>query len=92
MVPGLKFSLTMSAVAISRSTASLPAGVCRSSARLFLLRLNRGKKPAPEPSSRRVLSPAERLDLDHLGAQVGQHHAAGRAHDHVGEFDDAHAS
>jgi hypothetical protein len=29
---------------------------------------------------------ADRLDLDHLGAQVGQHHAAGRAHHHVGEL------
>src|SRR2546429_220406 len=33
----------------------------------------------------------DRLDLDHLGAHVGQHHAAGRAHDHVREFDDAQA-
>jgi hypothetical protein len=58
MVPGLKFSLTTSAVAISFSTASLPCGVCRSSAMLFLLRLNSGKKPEPEPSSRRVASPS----------------------------------
>ena len=58
---------------------------------LFLLRLNSGKKPAPEPSSLRVLSPRDRLDLDHFRAQVGQHHAAGRAHDHVGELDHAHA-
>ena len=33
----------------------------------------------------------QRLDLDHLGAQVGQDHAAGRAHHHVGELDDADA-
>ena len=32
-----------------------------------------------------------RLDLDHLGAHVGQHHAASGAHDHVGEFDHAQA-
>jgi hypothetical protein len=31
------------------------------------------------------------LDLDDFGAHVGQHHAAGRAHDHVGEFNDAQA-
>ena len=58
MVPGLKFSLTMSAVAMRRSAASRPSGVCRSSATLFLLRLKSGKNPAPDPSRRRVLSPA----------------------------------
>ncbi|KAG1578015.1 hypothetical protein G6F46_015817 [Rhizopus delemar] len=35
----------------------MPSGCFRSSAMLFLLRLNMGKKPAPEPSSRRVESP-----------------------------------
>ena len=34
---------------------------------------------------------ANGLDLDHLGAQIGQHHAAGGAHDHMGEFDHADA-
>src|SRR5206468_12078684 len=34
-----------------------PSGRARSTARLFLLRLNTGKKPAPAASSRRVLSP-----------------------------------
>ena len=58
---------------------------------LFLLRLNSGKKPAPEPSSLRVLSPVKRFDLDDLGPEVGQHQAAGRPHHHVGEFDDADA-
>ena len=31
------------------------------------------------------------LDLDDLGPQVGQHHAAGGAHDHVGELHEAQA-
>src|SRR5882672_823253 len=35
-----------------------PSGRDRSIARLFLLRLNTGKKPAPAASRRRVLSPA----------------------------------
>src|SRR5262247_4620067 len=39
-------------------TTSLPAFFERSMARLFLLRLNTGKNPAPAASSRRVLSPA----------------------------------
>jgi hypothetical protein len=34
---------------------------------------------------------AGRLDLDDFGAEVGQDHAAGRAHHHVGKFDDANA-
>ena len=59
---------------------------------LFLLRLKVGKKPAPEPSRRRVLSPSDRLDLDDFGAEVAQQHAAGRPHHHVGEFDDADAA
>ena len=33
----------------------------------------------------------DRLDLDHLGAEVGQDHAAGRTEDGVGELDDADA-
>ena len=33
----------------------------------------------------------DRLDLDHLGPEVGQDHAAGRPQDRVGEFDDADA-
>jgi hypothetical protein len=34
---------------------------------------------------------ANGLDLDDLCAQVGQHHAAGGPHHHVGKFDDANA-
>ena len=33
----------------------------------------------------------DRLDLDHFGAQVGEHHPARRAHHHVRELDDAQA-
>ena len=32
-----------------------------------------------------------RLDLDHLGAELREDHAAGRAHHHVGHLDDPHA-
>ena len=31
------------------------------------------------------------LDLDDLGPQIGKNHAAGRSHDHVGEFDHSNA-
>ena len=57
IVPGLKFSMSTSADAIRRSTASSPLGSSRPTAMLFLLRLNMRKNPAPVPISRRVLSP-----------------------------------
>src|SRR5688572_11772601 len=56
--PGRKFSVSTSAFFSSLRTSSRPSGFCRSTARLFLLRLNTGKNPAPAASRRRVLSPA----------------------------------
>src|SRR5688572_13088866 len=56
--PGRKFSVSTSAFTRSFRTSSRPSGFCRSTARLFLLRLNTGKNPAPAASRRRVLSPA----------------------------------
>src|SRR5689334_17279799 len=47
----------MSADAISFSMRARSLGLERSALTLFLLRLNSGKKPAPEPISVRVLSP-----------------------------------
>src|SRR3954468_8488415 len=47
----------MSAEAISLSMRARSAGSSRFALTLFLLRLNMRKKPAPEPSSLRVLSP-----------------------------------
>src|ERR1700694_1667002 len=55
--PGRKFSVRTSAPRTSFNTSSRPSGRDRSTARLFLLRLKTGKKPAPAASSRRVLSP-----------------------------------
>src|SRR5882762_9602948 len=56
--PGRKFSVSTSLRSISLSTRSRPSECLRSTARLFLLRLNTGKNPAPACSSRRVLSPS----------------------------------
>src|SRR5262245_33905064 len=56
--PGRKFSVRTSLERINFSTPARPSARCRSIARLFLLRLNTGKKPAPAASRRRVLSPA----------------------------------
>src|SRR5690606_12783053 len=58
MVPGRKFSSTMSALSARRRAACAPAALRRSSPMLFLLRLNMGKKPAPAPSRWRVRSPS----------------------------------
>jgi hypothetical protein len=64
----------------------------RSTARLCLLRLKTG-----EVADARALEAAravavQRFDLDHLGPQVGQHQATGRAHDHVGQLKDFDAA
>src|SRR5918996_4670957 len=56
--PGRKFSVSTSAFLSSLRTSSRPSAFCRSTAKLFLLRLNTGKNPAPAASSRRVLSPS----------------------------------
>src|SRR6267378_6904005 len=56
--PGRKFSVSTSLRSTSRNTRSRPSGCLRSTAKLFLLRLNTGKKPAPACSRRRVLSPS----------------------------------
>src|SRR5919201_1464565 len=56
--PGRKFSVSTSLRSTRRRTSSRPSGCLRSTAKLFLLRLNTGKKPAPACSSRRVLSPS----------------------------------
>ena len=37
------------------------------------------------------MSPLGRLDLHHVGTEVGQQQRAVRARDHGGEVDDAHA-
>ena len=59
-------------------------------AMLRLLRLNSGKTRARAQQVAGAVA-LQRLHFDDLGPQIGQHHAAGRAHDHVGEFDHAQA-
>src|SRR5688572_11154669 len=56
--PGLKFSVTTSDVEINLEINSKPSLALISTARLFLLRLNTGKNPAPACCRRRVLSPS----------------------------------
>src|SRR5690349_9294710 len=56
--PGRKFSVSTSLRSRRRRTRSRPSACLRSTAKLFLLRLKTGKKPAPACSRRRVLSPS----------------------------------
>src|SRR5262249_7174498 len=45
----------------------------------------------PHAAERAGLVAGRRFDLDHLGAELRQDHAAGRPHHHVGHLDDPHA-
>jgi hypothetical protein len=91
MVSVLKFSLTMSAVAISLRHHLAAPGALHVNGQAFLVAVEQRVEPCPTAQQLACTVPGQRLDLDDLGAQVGQHHAAGRAHDHVREFDDTDA-
>src|SRR3546814_4072651 len=58
----------------------------RSDAALVAVEHREITRPRPEQSPG-VVAP-DRLDLYDVGAEVGQHHAGGRPHDHMSEFDD----
>ena len=92
MLPGLKFSTRTSASSSSRSSTSLPAGFERSRPTPFLLRLIADEVAGiarlvewRAPFARLVA--LRRLQLDHLGAVVGQYHRAVRASEHAREID-----
>ncbi len=57
----------------------------------FLVAVERAKEPDAKPWQIAGLVAAGRLDLDDLGPQIGQDHAACRPHDHVRELDHADA-
>ena len=57
----------------------------------LLVAVERAEEADAEARQLARLVAAGRLDLDHLGAEVGEDHPAGRAHDHVRELDDADA-
>src|SRR5437879_12337953 len=87
MVPGRRFSTTMSAPWTSSRNSSLPSGDLRfiASERLFRLSLMKGDdSPSRKGAESRWRRHSARfgaigiLDLDHVGAQVGQLHRAKR--------------
>src|SRR5271166_3557040 len=45
----------------------------------------------PHAAERARLVAGRRLDLDHVSSQLGEDHAAGRAHDHVRHLHDPYA-
>ena len=55
----------------------------------FLAAVEGGEEGAAHAAQVARLVALGRLDLDHLGAEEGEEHAAGRAHDHVGHLDHA---
>ena len=91
IVPGLKFSLTTSALAtrLQRDLDAFGRLQVERDALLVAVEHREEAGAGAEQPARAVA--VDRLDLDHFGAQVGEHHAAGRAHHHVGELDDADA-
>ncbi len=91
--PGPKFSTITSESLISFSSTSLPSGFLVSSVSERLLLLSMVKYSASTfgdvaQLAARHVAGARALDLDHVGAEPGQHLGAGRAGLHVGEVDD----
>ena len=81
IVPGRKFSSTMSAVFTSSAKISLPRALAQVEAEAALAAIVDAEIDALAAHHGRVLAgflAAEAFDLDHLGAEVGQDHAAAR--------------
>jgi hypothetical protein len=99
MIPGRKFSHTMSALAARRLAISTASGFARSSVMLRLFELmprKEGPSPfcRPFPAHRRGaphVVAGLRLDLDHLGPEQGKLVGAERPGDVAGEIEDSDA-
>ena len=99
--PGLKFSSTTSQCSMSRNARSTPSGWRMFSVMLRLLRFRLFHSPlcsidaGSEPGRLHAVAEAVQvmgpLDLDHLGAEVGQDLRALRPRDHPREVEDANA-
>ena len=81
IVPGRKFSSTMSAVFTSVGEDLLAARTAHVEADALLAAVVHGEIDALPAHHRRMLArllAAESFDLDHLGAEIGQDHPAAR--------------
>jgi len=58
----------------------------------FLVAVEHGEKPRARTQQMARAVAVYGLDLDHLSAQISQHHAAGGTHDHVGELNHPQAT
>ena len=94
-VPGRKLSTTTSAVASSRSNAGRAAGSFKSSATLFFPAIEQQMVDAAAVHERRQqphrIAAARIFDLDHFGAQLGEHQRGKGAGKQTREIEDAHA-
>ena len=94
--PGAKFSTSTSQCLISRSRISLPFGCLRVDRDRALVAVEHREIEAVgalhvAQLAARDVADARPLDLDAVGAHVGEKLRAGRARLHVGEVEDAHA-
>ena len=94
--PTLKFSITASARAHSSSASARPSSCERSSAQRALAAVDRqvvGRLAAGEgrPPGARLVAALRALDLDHVRAEVGEHHRAVGPGEHAREVDHADA-
>ena len=98
MTPGRKFCTRTSALSTSRRATARPSGFFRSSVRLRWFLWARRKKTLTPLRKRLRARPvalpersAGRLDLDHVGAHVGEELDARRPEQELGEGEDADA-
>ena len=94
MVPGRKFSSTMSDFLTRSVKICLPSAVRMSRQMAFLAAVVDGEVDALAAHDGWVLAgflTAEAFDFDDLGAEVGEDHAAARAGLVAGEFENADA-
>ena len=57
----------------------------------LLVAVEQGEEPSARSEQLARVVASDGFNLDHFGAEVGQHHAASRSHHHVGELDDPDA-
>ncbi|MET3249264.1 hypothetical protein ABIE53_006074 [Burkholderia sp. OAS925] len=69
-----------------------PARIFNVDGNAFLVAVEGAEETRTRTAERARAVAGDRLDLDDLRTQVREHHAAGRAHHHVGHLDHAHAA
>ena len=87
-MPGPKFSISASALAHQVLRHRQPLGRLHVDADAALVAVEIGEESGGEAvQPARAIAVRRGLDADHIGAEIGQHHAAGRPHHGVAEFE-----